>query len=74
MGVTSFGKGSVQNVSNLVNEQGQIRVTIARWLTPNKRQINALGLEPDFIIEFTEEDFTAERDPQLEKAIKLLTQ
>lgn len=74
VGVTSFGKGSVQNVSNLVNEQGQIRVTIARWLTPNKRQINALGLEPDFIIEFTEEDFTAERDPQLEKAIKLLTQ
>jgi len=73
VGVTSFGKGSVQNVSNLVNEQGQIRVTIARWLTPNKRQINALGLEPDFIIEFTEEDFTAERDPQLEKAIELLT-
>lgn len=72
VGTTSFGKGSVQTVANLVNDQGQVRVTIARWLTPDKRQINGLGLEPDYIIEITEEDIAGERDPQLEKAIELL--
>lgn len=72
VGVTSFGKGSVQTYSPLVNDQGAVRVTIARWLTPNGHQIHGVGLTPDFIIEFTEEDFTANRDPQLEKAIELL--
>lgn len=72
VGTTSFGKGSVQTVANLVNEQGQIRVTIARWLTPDKRQINGVGLEPDYVIELTEEDIAEGRDPQLQKAIELL--
>jgi carboxyl-terminal processing protease len=48
-------------------------VTIARWLTPNGRTIHELGIEPDYIIELTEEDFEADRDPQLDKAIELLT-
>ena len=74
VGVTTFGKGSVQSVTNLVNDQGQIRITTARWLTPDKRQINEVGLEPDYIIEFSDEDFEAGRDPQLEKAIELLQQ
>ena len=69
---TSYGKGSVQNWVTLNNEQGAIRVTIARWLTPNERQINSLGLTPDIEIEVTEEDFVAEKDPQLEKAIEIL--
>jgi len=72
VGTTSFGKGSVQTVANLVNEQGQIRVTIARWLTPDKRQINGVGLEPDYVIELTEEDIAEGRDLQLQKAIELL--
>ncbi len=72
VGKTSYGKGSVQNWVTLQNDQGAIRVTIARWLTPNERQINSLGLEPDYEIEITEEDIQAERDTQLEKAIELL--
>ncbi|HSM25326.1 MAG TPA: S41 family peptidase [Anaerolineaceae bacterium] len=72
VGKTSYGKGSVQNWVTLNNEQGAIRVTIARWLTPNERQINSLGLIPDIEIEITEEDFAAEKDTQLEKAIELL--
>jgi len=72
VGKTSYGKGSVQNWVALQNDQGAIRVTIARWLTPNERQINALGLAPDYEIEITEEDIEAERDTQLEKAIELL--
>jgi carboxyl-terminal processing protease len=72
VGETTFGKGSVQRWSALKNDQGAVRVTIARWLTPNDRQIHGIGLEPNFVIEVTEEDAEAERDPQLEKAIELL--
>lgn len=72
VGVTTFGKGSVQNWIPLDNEQGAVRITIARWLTPDERQINKIGLTPDVEVEFTEEDFKAGRDPQLEKALELL--
>lgn len=72
VGKTSYGKGSVQNWLTLQNNQGAIRVTIARWLTPNERQINELGLTPDIEVEITEEDIAAERDAQLEKAIEIL--
>lgn len=72
IGATTFGKGSVQNWIELTNNQGAVRVTIARWLTPDKRQINDTGLEPNFLVEFTEEDFENELDPQLDKAIEVL--
>ena len=72
VGATTFGKGSVQNWIALSDDQGAIRVTIARWLTPDKRQIHQTGLDPDYPVEFTEEDFLADLDPQLEKAIEVL--
>lgn len=72
VGATTFGKGSVQNWIELRNNQGAVRVTIARWLTPDKRQIHETGLTPKFLVEFTEEDFLAELDPQLDKAIEVL--
>jgi carboxyl-terminal processing protease len=72
VGVTTFGKGSVQNWIPLRSNEGALRVTIARWLTPNERQIHKVGLQPDFVVEMTEEDYDAERDPQLEKAIEIL--
>ncbi|MBT3389525.1 MAG: carboxyl-terminal protease, partial [Chloroflexi bacterium] len=45
---TTFGKGSVQNWVPLSNDQGAVRVTIARWLTPEERLIHEIGLEPDY--------------------------
>ena len=72
VGVTSFGKGSVQNYQKLVNDQGAVRVTIARWLTPGERQIHKLGLTPDYVVEITDADREADLDPQLQKAIELL--
>jgi carboxyl-terminal processing protease len=74
VGVTSFGKGSVQTYVPLVNEQGAVRVTIARWLTPNGRQIHEIGLEPDYVVEITDQDIANGIDPQLEKAVELLAQ
>ncbi len=72
VGEQSYGKGSVQSYSELVNEQGAVRVTIARWLTPDRRQISKIGLQPDFQVEITEEDIEAGEDRQLEKAIEVL--
>ena len=72
VGVKSYGKGSVQNWVPLSHNQGAARVTIARWLTPDERQINHLGLMPDVVVEMTPEDFEAERDPQLDAAVETL--
>jgi carboxyl-terminal processing protease len=72
VGQTTFGKGSVQVWTPLSNDQGAVRVTIARWLTPDKRQIHEKGLEPDYLVEYTEEDYQEERTPQLDKAIEVL--
>jgi len=62
----------VQNWLPLVSDAGAIRVTIARWLTPNGRQIDRAGLTPDYVVPLTEADLQAERDPQRERAIELL--
>jgi carboxyl-terminal processing protease len=72
VGVTTYGKGSVQNWVALEDDAGGVRVTIARWLTPNGRQIMGQGLEPEYVVEMTLEDYEAERDPQLDKAIEVL--
>ena len=72
VGTTTYGKGSVQNWIPLNNDQGAVKVTIARWLTPDGRLIHEVGLTPDYVVELTEEDFEAGLDPQLDKAIELL--
>jgi carboxyl-terminal processing protease len=74
VGVQSYGKGSEQNWITLVDDQGAIRVTVAAWLTPLKRQINEVGLTPDYVVELTEVDIKNGKDPQLQKAIDLLSQ
>jgi len=73
VGTTTFGKGLIQNWLPLSGgEDGAIRVTIARWLTPDGRQIQDLGLEPDEIVDYTQEDFDGGMDPQLDKAVEML--
>lgn len=72
VGETSFGKGSVQNWIELGDGQGAVRVTIARWYTPNDRQINETGLSPDVEVLVEPEDLSEDQDPQLDKAIELL--
>lgn len=72
VGTTTYGKGSVQNWVELDNNQGAVRVTVARWLTPNGRLIHQIGLTPDYVVEFTEQDITDGNDVQLQKAIEIL--
>jgi carboxyl-terminal processing protease len=71
VGTTTLGKGSVQMVHTL-SDGSELRVTFARWFTPNGRGIHGEGLEPDVEIELTEDDLDSERDPQLDRAIEML--
>ena len=74
IGTTTYGKGLIQNWIPLVDDNGAVRVTIARWLTPKEQQIQGDGLTPDIIVEFTDEDIQAENDVQLNAALKYLQQ
>lgn len=74
VGVTTYGKGSAQNWIPLSNNEGAVRITIAHWFTPKHRQINKVGLTPDYVVPITEEDIKAGKDPQLDKAIELILQ
>ena len=73
VGATSYGKGTVQQIHQLTGNGGYIRVTIARWLTPLGRTIDQVGLTPNVAVPLTQDDKTAGRDPQLDKAISILT-
>lgn len=71
VGDKTFGKGSVQELLDLKNG-ATIKITIAKWLTPKDRAIDGTGIEPDVKISNTEEDYNANRDPQLDKALELV--
>jgi carboxyl-terminal processing protease len=72
VGETTYGKGSVQDWVTLDGDGGAVRVTVARWYTPNDRQINEQGLKPDLEVPISEEDVAAGRDPQLDRALEAL--
>jgi carboxyl-terminal processing protease len=69
VGVTSYGKGSVQNWIPLTGDNGAVRITIAKWLTPNNHTIHKIGLTPDVVAKMTVEDYKAKLDPQLDAAV-----
>ncbi|PIP17475.1 MAG: peptidase S41 [Parcubacteria group bacterium CG23_combo_of_CG06-09_8_20_14_all_35_9] len=72
IGEKTFGKGSVQDFERL-KDGSAVKLTIAQWLTPKGRLINEEGITPDIEIKLTEEDFNSDKDPQLGKAIELLS-
>ncbi|MBF0208321.1 MAG: S41 family peptidase, partial [Oligoflexia bacterium] len=59
MGQQSFGKGSVQAVSQIDEDNG-VKLTIAQYLTPKQRRIQALGIKPDIEIEEVDFDWNKE--------------
>lgn len=71
IGTDSYGKGSVQELVQLPNGSS-LKVTVARWLTPNGISISANGLRPDITIKRTPEQRLAEEDPQQEAAIRYI--
>lgn len=72
VGEKSFGKGSVQEVVNLQDNESFLKITIAKWLTPKGNSISEVGLEPDVKVEISEDDFKNQKDPQLQKALEII--
>ena len=71
IGEKTFGKGTVQKVISL-GGGAVIKVTTARWYTPNGKNITKEGISPDQAVELTAADVDAGKDPQLDAArIKL---
>jgi len=71
VGSQTFGKGSVQELIP-VKGGGSLKITVAKWLTPNGLSISDNGLTPDVEVEVTLEDIEAEIDAQLDKAIEVV--
>ena len=72
VGKKSFGKGLVQEINRLPGGSA-MHITIQKYLTPNGTDINKKGINPDYEVDLTEEDIKKERDPQLAKAVELLS-
>ncbi len=74
VGTKTFGKGSVQELIKITPETS-LKVTVARWLSPDGNSFSHDGLEPDEIVEITEDDVDYIKDggdPQLDRAVELL--
>lgn len=71
VGERSFGKGSVQRLVELPGNS-LLKVTFARWYTPEGLDISIDGVVPDKTVELTQEDINADRDPQLSEAIRMI--
>lgn len=59
MGTQSFGKGSVQTVAKIDKEKG-VKLTIAQYMTPNARKIQAIGIKPDILVDEYEKNWVEE--------------
>jgi carboxyl-terminal processing protease len=70
VGETTFGKGTVQQWIELP-DTGALKLTIARWLTPERHWINGEGIAPDVAVELPPE-LAADEDPVLDRAVELL--
>jgi len=82
-GVRTFGKGSVQTIVEL-DDGSALKLTVARYFTPNHRSIQERGIAPDVLVEATDPPAGLEvpqtgrggarssPDPQLERAVDLL--
>src|SRR5690606_15057238 len=71
IGSRSFGKGTVNHAVELSNG-GAVYVSIARWLTPDRNQIEGRGVTPDIEVTLTLDDIEQDRDVAVHRAIEFL--
>ena len=69
LGTTSFGKGSVQTLVSLPDRSG-LKITVARYYTPNDRSIQAKGIKPDVIVAAKKKKSATIQKPQKESDLK----
>ncbi len=71
LGTKTFGKGSVQELVPITADTS-LKVTIARWLTPDGTNLSHNGLNPDVVVPITDAQVAAKNDVQMQKAVELL--
>lgn len=71
VGKKTFGKGSVQELES-VGDGLSLKLTVAKWLTPNGRAINGEGIKPDIEVDLTDDNIKNDQDPQMDKAVEEL--
>jgi carboxyl-terminal processing protease len=71
VGDQSYGKGSVQEVIDMTKDT-IMKITIAKWLTPNGNTIAEKGLTPDYLVKYVKNTKDIKKDNQLDKAVDLL--
>ena len=71
VGETTFGKGTVQQWQPLEDDNGGFRLTVAKWLTPDKHWVHRVGIEPDIAVTVPD-DTPADDDPVLDRALEIL--
>ena len=71
VGQKTFGKGTV-NIARPLSDGGALFVSIARWLTPERVQIDGVGILPNIEVALSDEDINLRRDSQLLRAIDYL--
>lgn len=71
IGSKSYGKGSVQITYPLRND-GELKITVARWYTPKERGIDGIGIQPDIESKVQPSDFEKEYDRVLDDGTKTL--
>ena len=72
VGQVSYGKGTVQQWQELSGNGGAFKLTVARWLTPEKRSIHQIGLTPDVVVTLPSPVLPG-TDPTLDRAVDVLT-
>ena len=71
IGEQTFGKGSVQELEQITPDTS-LKVTVARWLTPNGNWISEKGLTPDIVVPFVADSKNPTKDNQLDRAVSEL--
>ncbi len=78
VGTTSFGKGIAQEVVGVGTAGAGFQYTVAQYFTPKGGKVHNAGIEPDYVVELTEEqelinyDLGDMKDPQLAKAVEVM--
>lgn len=71
VGKRTYGKGMIQRIYPMPNETG-MNLTIAKYLTPKGYDINKKGISPDYEVEYTNQDFLKDKDPQMDEAKRII--
>lgn len=72
VGTKTYGKGVIQSVFPILDNSAYLKITTMKYMTPNKNEINKVGIEPDKVVELDEKTLDDKIDNQMEEAIKIL--